>query len=246
MWPCSSVVTVQPCVLYKRWVSGSGPAPPQGDPYGCCQCWAHLHPVQHLLHPHLLPICTDRLHLQPVPAAPLPPTVLQGKTWGSSRHWHPTPRLPSPMGQGLAGQENWGTAGPAKGPAWGQGAAGAMGSAAIPLARQGPGLAWGQRCPQPWGRKGAQRTIEALPSPAQSPLLTAVAPRPQLWPEGASKAPTSGLSAGHGPMPSGMATRPSALAAGSASPVQEGALAPGHPPLLPSAAFSPPASCCLH
>lgn len=100
---------------------------PQGDLVECCQCWAHLQPVQHLLHCHRLPVCADCPHLQPVPAAPLPPAVLPG---GSSQHSHPIPWLPSPMGQGLVQHQGWGTAGQAKGQ--GDGGAGAVGDTTVP------------------------------------------------------------------------------------------------------------------
>lgn len=92
-----------------------------------------------------------------------------------------------------------------------------------------------------------------LPSPTQSPLLMPVAPRPLLRPKEASVVPSPGLSAGRGPAPSGRATRPSVLAAGSASTAR---LAPAplgrgvHTwslSLLLSAAFSPPPSAaCTH
>lgn len=58
------------------------PRTPQGDPTGCCPHQAHLQPVQHILYRHLLPVCADCPHLQPVPAVPFPPAVLQAGSVG--------------------------------------------------------------------------------------------------------------------------------------------------------------------
>lgn len=132
---------------------------------------------------------------------------------------------------------------------------GAVGGTSVPPARQGPGLAWGRRCLQPRARKGAQRAIEALTSPTQSPLLLPMAPRPQLRPEGASEVPTLGPSAGCGPVPSGTAALPSALTAGSASPCPALAPAPlgkgrSHLAALPSCLLLPsyllPSAACTY
>lgn len=117
---------------------------------------------------------------------------------------------------------------------------GALGTTAIALAQQGPGLVWGWRCPQPRARKDSQRAIEVLPSPTQSAFLTPAALRPQLWPEGTSEAPTSGhvLDAALHRLAWLPCHLPSPQAVPSAGPgfAQEGAFAPGHSPLLPSAA----------
>lgn len=212
------------------------------------------------------PVPSSPARLRRLPASPAGPSssiparrTASGKRGVAAGPGIPNPGCPAPWGRDWQGTRAGVQQGRKRDRSGGRGmrvpqGSGALGNTAVSLAPQRPELAWGRRCPQPRARKVAQRAIEGLSGPAQSPLLTPVAP------------PTPAL-AGGGQQDSDLGAerrmRPRAvwhgrpaicprrrqcqpLPCAGPGPAREGAFAPGRSPLLPSAAFSPPAFCCLH
>lgn len=213
------------------------------------------------------PVPSSPARLRRLPASPAGPSssiparrTASGKRGVAAGPGTPNPGCPAPRGRDWQGMRAGVQQGGKRDRSGGRGmrapqGSGALGNTAVSLAPQRPELAWGRRCPQPRARKGAQRAIEGLSGPHNRLFSRLWPPRPRPWPEGASKTPTSGPSAGCGPAPSGTAALPSALAAGSASPCLVLAPAPlgkgrSHLAALPSCLLLPshllPSAACTY